>query len=135
MLQTESGGKRRVQTGIPYARAWNIAARTTHLAVTSVLVGGHVFDVAKAQLLPWLYATLVTGLVLTFLEAFPKLRWFYQGRGLLVIAKLALLASIPWAWEYRALILLAVIVLASVGSHMPARFRYYSFVHRRVLDC
>jgi multidrug efflux pump subunit AcrB len=29
--------------------------------------------------------------------------------------------------------LLAVIVLASVGSHMPARFRYYSVVDRRVL--
>ena len=30
--------------------------------------------------------------------------------------------------------LLIVIVFASVGSHMPARFRYYSVIHRRVLD-
>jgi hypothetical protein len=31
-------------------------------------------------------------------------------------------------------ILLLVLVLASVGSHMPRRFRYYSLVHRRVLE-
>jgi hypothetical protein len=29
--------------------------------------------------------------------------------------------------------LLAAISLASVGSHMPARFRHYSILHRRVL--
>ena len=42
--------------------------------------------------------------------------------------KLALLVLIPWLWEYRVAILAVVIVLASVGSHMPARFRYYSWL-------
>ncbi len=134
MSQTENGLNGRDPVRIPYARAWNIAARTAHIAVTSVLVGGHVFDASRSQLLPWFYATVVTGLVMMFLESFPKLCWFYQGRGLLVIAKLMLLATIPWAWGCRVPILFAVIVLASVGSHMPARFRYYSIVHRRVLD-
>ena len=119
---------------IPYSRAWNIATRTGHIAVTSVLVGGHLFDISKQQLLPWLYATVATGVVLTFLEAFPRTCWFYQGRGLFVLAKLALLCAIPWAWDYRVPILFVIIVIASVGSHMPARFRYYSVVHRRVLD-
>ncbi len=36
----------------------------------------------------------------------------------------------PLAWDYRLPILLAVIVLGSVGSHMPARFRYYSVIRR-----
>ena len=48
--------------------------------------------------------------------------------------KLGLLALIPWAWNFRAPILFAVIVIASVGSHMPGRFRYYSMIHRRVLE-
>jgi hypothetical protein len=108
--------------------------RTAHIATTSVLVGGHVFQVARDALLPWLYATIFTGGVLTFIEAFPRWRWFYQGRGLFVLVKLALLALIPWAWDYRAPILFVVIVIASVGSHMPGRFRYYSVIHRRVLD-
>jgi len=34
----------------------------------------------------------------------------------------------------RVAILAAVIVQASVGSHMPARFRYYSLLHGRMLD-
>ena len=35
----------------------------------------------------------------------------------------------------RLPILLAVVVLASVGSHMPAKFRYYSVIYRQVLRC
>jgi hypothetical protein len=51
----------------------------------------------------------------------------------MVLAKLSLLCLVPFAWEYRVPILLVVLVLGSVGSHMPSRFRYYSFVHRRML--
>jgi hypothetical protein len=119
---------------IPYARAWNIAARTAHIAAMSVLVGGHTFDVPGDQLYPILWLTIVTGAALIFLEAFSvTFRWLFQGRGLMVVAKLALLLVMPFAWSARLPILLVVIVLASVGSHMPARFRYYSVLERRVL--
>jgi hypothetical protein len=119
---------------IPYARAWNIGVRTAHIATMGVLLGGHVFDVSKIALLPWLYATIATGLVLVFIEAFPQVRWFYQGRGVMVYAKILLMCLIPWFWEYRATILMLIVVIASIGSHMPGRFRYYSVLHRRVLD-
>ncbi len=119
---------------IPYARAWNIAARTAHIAAIAVLVGGHAFDVPTDKLTLTLWLAIVTGAVLVVLEAFSvRLRWLVQGRGLLVLAKLVLLLIIPLAWSSRLPILLVVIVLASVGSHMPARFRYYSIVERRVL--
>ncbi len=118
----------------PHARAWNIAARTAHIAAMSVLVGGHAFDVPPDQLYPILWLTIVTGAALVFLEAFSvTFRWVFQGRGLMVVAKLALLLVMAFAWSARLAILLLVIVLASVGSHMPARFRYYSVVERRVL--
>jgi hypothetical protein len=32
-------------------------------------------------------------------------------------------------------VLLIVVAMASVGSHMPARFRYYSVIYRRVIPC
>jgi hypothetical protein len=119
---------------IPYARAWNIGVRTFHIAVMSVLVGAHAFDVPAGRLYVILGLTIATGAGLIVLEAFSvTYRWLYQGRGLMVLAKLALLALIPFAWSSRLPILMVVIVLASVGSHMPARFRYYSVVDRRVL--
>ncbi len=100
----------------------------------SVLVGGHAFDVPSDRLYPVLWAVIGTGTILIALEAYAvSFRWLFQGRGLAVLAKLALLLVIPFAWPARLPILLAVIVLASVGSHMPARFRYYSVTERRVL--
>ena len=119
---------------LPHARAWNIGARTAHIAATGVLVGGHAFDVAASRLYPALWAAIATGAILIVLEAFSlRLRWATQGRGVMVLAKLALLLVIPLAWRARLPILFVVIVLASVGSHMPARYRYYSLVDRRVL--
>jgi hypothetical protein len=119
---------------LPYARAWNIACRTGHIGVTGVLFGGHVFDVSAERLLIWLYLSILTGVFLIAIEAYPSCRWFYQGRAALVFCKLFLLCLIPWLWQYRVPILVLVIVIASVGSHMPGRFRYYSFVHRRVVE-
>ena len=118
---------------IPYSRAWNIGTRTAHILAFSVLVGGHVFGVAKEALMPWLCATLVTGAALSIIEAFPSWRWFYQGRGVLVLSKLALLAVVPYAWDYRVAVLFLVVVITSVGSHMPGRYRYFSVVHGQVL--
>ena len=51
----------------------------------------------------------------------------------MTMTKLALLCVVPLAWDYRLPMLLAVVVLASVGSHMSARYRYYSVVYREVI--
>ncbi len=117
------------------ARAWNIALRTAHIAAMGVLLGGHAFDVHAQRLLAALYATIGTGVALGLVEAGWSLTWFHQGRGLMTLAKLALVVSVEWLWEWRFGILLVAVVLASVGSHMPARFRYYSVVYRKVLRC
>jgi hypothetical protein len=119
---------------LPRARAWNIAFRTAHIGVTGILFGGHIFDVAPERLHTWLYLSIASGLGLAAIEAYPKPRWLYQGRGALVLAKLGLLFAINALWEVRVYLLAVVVVIASVGSHMPARFRYYSLLHRRVLD-
>lgn len=113
---------------LPHARAWNIALRTAHIAVTGILLGGHVFDVPEEQLRRVLYLCIVTGLGLIGVEAYPSCTWFLEGRGLVVLGKLGLLCTIPFFWAYRVPILLAVVVIASVGAHMPSRFR-----HRRLL--
>jgi hypothetical protein len=117
------------------ARFWNILLRTAHLGAMGVLLGGHVFDVSPEQLHAPLGWTAATGAALATLEAWGGATWFHQGRGLLTLAKLALLMLVPMFWTQRLAILAAVVLLAGVGSHMPARFRYYSVVYRRVLRC
>jgi hypothetical protein len=112
-------------------RFWNIAFRTAHIVVAAALFGGHVFDAPVEQLHWWLYGTIFTGSVLAVLEAYPHLSWCYEARGVCVLVKLLLLLSIPWLWGYRVPILVVVLIIASVGSHMPRRYRHFSFVHWR----
>ena len=114
-------------------RAVNIALRTAHIGSMGVLVGGHAFGVAPDRLVPSLWLTIGTGVALAVAEAGPRLLWFHQGRGLMTLAKLALLCAVPFAWGYRLPFLLGVVVLGSVGSHMRARYRYYSVIYREVI--
>ncbi len=114
-------------------RFWNIAFRTAHIVAAAAFFGGHVFEVRAEQLLWWLYVTIFTGSVLVLLEAYPNLSWCYQPRGVFVLAKLLLLLCIPWLWDYRVPIIIAVFVIASVGSHMTKRYRYLSLLPGRVL--
>ena len=117
----------------PYARAAKIALRTAHLMAAGILLGGHFFNAPVGALLPWLYLAIASGIGLIALEAYPSLHFVFEGWGVMTLTKLALLAVIPFAWSARVHILLAVVALGSVGSHMPARFRHYSLLYRRVI--
>jgi hypothetical protein len=114
-------------------RAWNIGFRTFHIAVTGILVGGHVFDVPAPRLRGVLWMAVGSGAGLLALDSYKSCDWVHQGWGAMLLAKLVLLCLVPFFWELRVPILLAVVVLASVESHMPARFRHYSFFYRRVM--
>ncbi len=114
-------------------RALNIALRTAHIGAMGVLLGGHAFDVTPERLKVSLWLTIGTGLALALVEAGPRLLWFHQARGVMTMAKVALICAVPLAWDYRLPILLAVIVIGSVGSHMPGRYRHYSVLYLRVI--
>ncbi len=114
-------------------RLWDVVVRTLHLAAFGLLLGGYAYDVEPARLTPALIATVVTGAVLLVLEIHGDRRWPFLGKGLLVLAKLVLLLLVPVFPGARLPLLLAIVVLATVGSHMPRRFRYYSVLERRVV--
>ena len=118
---------------IPHARLYKVTLRTVHLMAISVLVGGHAFGASVGELKPLLYVAIATGAGMILLETGPSLHFVFEGWGLLLLAKLVLLCWIPFAWEQRFPILLVVVALASIGSHMPARFRHYSLLYRRVI--
>ncbi len=118
---------------IPGERGLNIALRTAHILTFSILVGGHVFGIPPHRLILYLYLTIGSGACLIGLELYRSCRWIYLGKGLAVILKLTCLIAAGIWWEQRVLFLLLVIVLGSVGSHMPSRLRYYSLLHGRVI--
>ena len=119
---------------VPGTRAMSIALRTLHLAAFGILLGGHAFGVEAEKLLPYLYLTILSGIGLIATEVYAVgLYWFFLGKGLMVLAKLGLLLAIPVFWEQRVALLLVVVGIASVSSHMPARYRHYSILHRRVI--
>jgi hypothetical protein len=118
---------------LPYARAISIAFRTLHITAIGILLGGHVFAMPASRLLIWLFLSITSGAGLISIELYSSCKWLYQGKGVLVMLKLLLISAVAVFWEQRVWLLLAALVVGSVGSHMPGRFRYYSFVHRRVI--
>jgi hypothetical protein len=119
---------------LPAARTWSIAFRTVHLAAFGLVLGGHAFAVDADKLLPSLWLTILSGIGLIALEMYAAgFYWLFLGKGIMVLVKLGLLLAIPFYWEARVPLLLLVVVIASVGSHMPSRYRHYSVLHRRVI--
>jgi hypothetical protein len=116
---------------LPHARAWNVGARTVHLAATGTLLGGHVFGVPADTLLPWLWVAMASGAVMLAVELYASVDWLTQVGGLAVVLKLALLCVIPFAWAARVPVLFAVVLIAGVGSHMSGKYRHYSVLYRR----
>src|SRR3989304_10068426 len=119
---------------IAHERWINSALRTAHLMTSSILLGGHVFDVSADRLILSLYLTIASGGGLVLLELYTSCRWIYLGKGAMVILKVALLIAAGVWWEQRVVFLLLVVLVGSAGSHMPARFRYYSLIHCRVIS-
>lgn len=119
---------------IRHERWWNVALRTVHLVGFGLLLGGHAWGIEPASLKATLWTVILSGAGLMALELFKTARWLALGKGLAVLLKLGLLLLVPVFWEARLPLLLAVTVIASVGAHMPSRYRHYSILDRRVLD-
>ncbi|HEX7128148.1 MAG TPA: hypothetical protein VF406_20530 [Thermodesulfobacteriota bacterium] len=119
---------------VPGGRAISVALRTAHIAAFGFLLGGHAFDAPEAALRTPLWVAVLTGAGLIALEVRAiGLRWCVLGKGIGVAAKLVVLLLVPFFWEARVPLLLLAMAIASVSSHMPARFRHYSIVERRVI--
>jgi len=129
---TERPTSRRGPSGV--ARVVDIVLRTAHIATIGVVVGGAWLGVPAEQFAAWWHGAAGTGVGLIVSEIAQGRHWPHQGRGLMLWAKLLLLApALVWpAWLPAAL--LGAVAIGSIGSHMPRRFRHWSLVHRRVVD-
>jgi hypothetical protein len=95
------------------------------------LFGGHVFAVEQERLVPALVAVIATGTAFMLFEIWRAPIWLVQVRGVATYAKLVLLLSIPIFWPQRVWILAVIVVIGTVVSHMPSKYRYWSLLHRR----
>lgn len=118
---------------LPYARALNIAFRTIHIVAMSLLVGGYAFGASAERLRLSLLFVLGSGAALILIEAYPNLHYIFEGRALFLWFKLALFGILPHARGYQVPILLLIVAIASVGSHLPSRYRHFSVLYRRVV--
>jgi len=115
-------------------RTLRTTLRTLHVLAFGAYYGGHVFQVSTERLFPALVAVVVTGGVFALFEAWSNPIWFHQLRGVCTYLKILLLASVALFWEERLWILTFIVVLGVVAAHAPSRFRYYSVLHRRVVN-
>jgi hypothetical protein len=106
--------------------------RTLHLIATGALYGGHLYGIEHERLHGALAAVLFTGGALMSLEIFRAPIWLVQVRGLATLAKLGLVAAIAAFWDSRVALLTLAVIIGSISSHMPGRWRYYSVLHGRV---
>jgi hypothetical protein len=110
-------------------RAIRTTLRTAHLLAFGALYGGHVYSLPAQRLWPALLATVASGGALMALEIYRTPVWLGQIRGVATLVKIGLVAAIAVYWESRLWLLTAAAIIGAVVSHMPGRFRYYSFVH------
>jgi len=110
------------------ARLLNVVCRTVHLVAVSALLGGVLWGVDAERLGPSLWLAVGSGLGLVALESQARPSWLIEGRGLAAIGKLGLLAVTPFAGRHQALLLVGVVIVASLGAHLPRSFRHWSFL-------
>lgn len=87
------------------------------------------FGAPLAPLRLLLYLSIIIGAAMCALEAYPNRHFFHEGWALLLWLKLALLTSVLVFWSARIPILIAVVVIASVGSHLPRTLRHWTPFH------
>jgi hypothetical protein len=124
---TEAG-----ERAIPGARWLRTSLRTLHLIAVGALYGGHVYGVDVSRLWPALLAVLLTGGLLIGFEVWQHRIWLVQVRGVVTFLKLGLVASCRLAPDLTVALLTLAMVIGSVSSHMPSRWRYHSVLHGRV---
>jgi hypothetical protein len=120
-----------VQT-IPGARWLRTSLRSLHLIAVAALYGGHLYAVDVTRLQSALFSVLLTGGLLVCFEVWQSRIWLVQVRGVATFLKLGLMAAAGLAPDLTVALLTLVLLIGSISSHMPGRWRYHSVLHGRV---
>ena len=108
----------------PHRRSIKTTLRTLHIFAGGTLLGGHIFSVPTIVLEPWLWGTVMSGLLLLLTDLHGSFSIVCEVRGVAVLAKLLLVLLVPVFWDARVPLLLSALVIGAVISHMPGRYRH-----------
>lgn len=117
-----------------YKRWFKICLRTIHLIGISGMGSGYYFRTPEKLLLPFIYLTIFSGILLVFLEIWSNGIWLIQLRGIAIYVKLILLATLPLISGHPVTVLIIVIVISGLISHAPGDVRYYSLLHGKRIE-
>jgi hypothetical protein len=109
----------------PGRRAVKISLRAAHVLCAGVATGSYVFDVAEPLRGQWLLAAAATGVAMLLLDLHESGVFLFQARGVIVLAKIAVVGALPLIEPHRGWILAAMLLLSVVSSHAPSKLRYF----------
>ena len=131
--ETMSGSEPRDGRPPTWNRLLQVALRSIHIMAMALVLGALPFGLGFAQLKVPVLMTVASGVALFALDLAKDPRVLLQGSGVAVLAKLVLLGC-GHLWPAQQLAFyLAATAVASVGSHMPGRWRHYSLLERKVI--
>ena len=110
--------------------------RALHILTTGVLLGGHIFDQSIQVLTPWLWGSIISGVLLLATDLYASFAILFEGRGMAIMVKLTLLLLVPVMWDQRVWLLSAILIIGAVSSHVPRNYRHrvLFFKDRIVVD-
>ncbi|MDP2876610.1 MAG: hypothetical protein Q8O00_10535 [Holophaga sp.] len=120
--------------GLPSARALQVLLRSIHIVAMALVLGGLAQGGTHETLWTPILVTILSGVLLLGLDLARGSMVISQGSGVAALFKLALLGLGNIFPAVRLPFYLAATFVASVGSHMPARWRHFSLVTGKVAE-
>jgi hypothetical protein len=114
-----------------FRRTIRIGLRTLHILSAGTLLGGHIFSQPTDTLIPWLAAAGVTGALLLLTDLYATCAILFEARGVATIAKLIVLGLVAIFPTHTVALLITVMVIGSVSSHLPKRYRHRVLLRRQ----
>ena len=108
----------------PGRRALKILLRAVHVLSAGILTGLYVIDAADALRDQWLMGAVGSGVLILLLDLHESGVFLLQVRGLVVIGKIGVLATLPLFDGQAGWVLAALLVASVLSSHAPATIRY-----------
>lgn len=107
----------------------SIGLRTLHLVGVVGMGGAFLQHIPPSVWLPYLWVTIISGVAMLLLEIWCSGVFIFQLRGIAILVKLLLLASLYYL-NIGAYVMVAVVVISGIISHAPGKIRYFILFKR-----